>query len=139
MSDATRTAREIVEAFNRRDFDRMRELLHPEYSYTGGDGQRQSGPEAGIAVAQMYASAMSDAKMDVQRIHEAGDVVVVEFTGSGTHDGDFMGIAPTGRKVTVPVCNVMEIRDGKVYAEREYMDMLNLTQQLGVAPVPAAV
>src|SRR3972149_2456188 len=107
MSDATRTAREIVEAFNRRDFDRMRELLHPEYSYTGGGGQRQSGPEAGIAVAQMYASAMSDAKMDVQRIHEAGDVVVVEFTGSGTHDGDFMGIAPTGRKVTVPVCNVM--------------------------------
>ena len=43
---------------------------------------------------------------------------------------ELMGFAPTGRKVTVPICDVIEVRDGKVYAEREYFDM----QQLGVAP-----
>lgn len=139
MSDTTTIVREFFDAFNRRDFDRARELMHPEYSYTGGDGRRQDGPEAGIAVAQMFHTAMSDAKIDIKRIHAAGDVVITEFTGSGTHDGDFMGNAPTGRKVTMPVCNVMEIRDGKIYAEREYMDMLHLTQQLGIAPVPATV
>jgi ketosteroid isomerase-like protein len=32
---------------------------------------------------------------------------------------------------------VLEIRDGKIYAEREYMDMSHLMQQLGVAPAPA--
>ncbi len=50
--------------------------------------------------------AFADAKIDVQCIHD------------------------TGRKVTVPICDVIEVRDGKVYAEREYFDM----QQLGVAP-----
>ena len=47
------------------------------------------------------------------------------------------GIAPTGRQITIPVCNVMEVRDGKLYAEREYMDMLHMMQQLGVVPAPA--
>ena len=43
-----------------------------------------------------------------------------------------MGLAPTGRKVAIPVCNVIEVRDGKVYAEREYFDSANLMAQLGV-------
>jgi ketosteroid isomerase-like protein len=34
--------------------------------------------------------------------------------------------------VTIPVCNIVEFRDGKVYAEREYFDTLFLMQQLGV-------
>ena len=45
-----------------------------------------------------------------------------------------MGVAPTGRKVTVPICDVIDVRDGKVYAEHEYFDMQHLMQQLGVAP-----
>ena len=45
-----------------------------------------------------------------------------------------MGVAPTGRKVTVPICDVIDVRDGKVFAEREYFDM----QQLGVAPAAAS-
>jgi len=35
------------------------------------------------------------------------------------------------------VCDVIEVRDGKIYAERGYMDMMHMMQQLGVAPVPA--
>ena len=54
-----------------------------------------------------------------------------------THQGELMGIAPTGRRVEVPVCNVIEVRDGKIYAEREYFDTAHLMQQLGVAAGPA--
>jgi steroid delta-isomerase-like uncharacterized protein len=127
-----------MEAWNRRDFARYRELLHPGYSYTGGDGQEQKGPEAGMAVAEMFATALPDGKIDIQRIYAAGEnVAIVEFIGKGTHQGDLMGIAPTGRQLTIPVCDVIEVRDGKVYAEREYMDSLLIMQQLGAAPVPA--
>ncbi len=140
MPDAASIARELIEAWNRRDFARYRELLHPGYSYTGGDGQQQNGPEAGMAVAQMFATAFPDGRIDVQRIHAAGEnVAVAEFIGRGTHKGELMGIAPTGRNVAVPICNVIEVRDGKVYAEREYMDMMYMMQQLGVAPATATV
>ena len=137
MSDAASIARESTEAWNRRDWARYRDLLHAEYTYTGGDGQQQKGPEAGMAIAQMFANAFPDGRIDVQSIHAAGNVAIVEFTGRGTHKGDLMGIAPTGRPISIPVCNVVEVRDGKIYAEREYMDMMHMMQQLGVAPAPA--
>jgi steroid delta-isomerase-like uncharacterized protein len=136
MADATAIAREFMDAWNRRDWDKYRSLIGAGYSYTGGDGQRQDGAEAGMGVAQMFASAFPDGKIDIQRIHAAGDTVVVEFVGRGTHKGDLMGIAPTGKSINIPVCNVMEIRDGKVVSEREYMDMAHMMQQLGVMPAP---
>jgi predicted ester cyclase len=61
-----------------------------------------------------------------------GDTVVTEFIARGTHRGELMGISPTNRKVAVPVCNITEFRDGKVYAEREYYDTIYMMQQLGV-------
>ncbi|MDP2674101.1 MAG: ester cyclase [Dehalococcoidia bacterium] len=137
MSDAASIAREYNDAWNRRDWARYRELLHPEYTYTGGDGQTQKGQDVGLAVGQMFATAFPDGRIDVQSIHAAGNVAIVEFIGRGSHTGDLMGIAPTGRQMTMPVCDILEIRDGKIYAEREYMDMLHMMQQLGVAPAPA--
>ena len=138
MSDAAAIARQYLEAAPRRDFDTVRRLFHPQYSYTGGDGQRQEGAEAGIAIADMFTSAFPDVNLDIKRIHSVGDnVAIAEFVGRGTHKGDLMGIAPTGRQMTLPVCMIIEVRDGKILAEREYMDMLHLMQQLGVAPAPA--
>ena len=85
----------------------------------------------------MFANAFPDGKIDVRSIHAAGNVAIVESVGRGTHTGDLMGIAPTGRQVTLPMCGIIEVRDGKIYAEREYMDMLTMMQPLGVAPAPA--
>jgi steroid delta-isomerase-like uncharacterized protein len=117
----------------------MRDLMHPDYSYTGGDGQEQRGAEAGLAVARMFAAGFPDGRISIVSIKEAGDTVFVEFIGRGTHEGDLMGIAPTGKSIQLPVCNVFEVRDGKIYREREYMDMATLMIQLGVMPVGALV
>jgi len=137
MPDAASIAREMVDALNSGDMTRYRGLLHLEYTYTGGDAQTQRGPDAGVAVAQMYLGAFSDMKMDIQHLHAAGNTVILEFVGRGKHSGDLMGIAPTGRKIAQPVVSVLETRDGKIYAEREYFDSAYMMQQLGVAPVPA--
>lgn len=133
------TAQAYIEAWNSRNFDRMRDLMHPDYSYTGGDGQEQRGAEAGLAVARMFAAGFPDGRISIVSIKEAGDTVFVEFIGRGTHEGDLMGIAPTGKSIQLPVCNVFEVRDGKIYREREYMDMATLMIQLGVMPVGALV
>ena len=138
MSDAASIAREYLEGWNRRDWARYRDVLHPEYTFTGGDEQTQKGQDAGLAIGQMFATAFPDGRIDVQKITTAGDsFAIAEFIGRGTHNGDLMGIAPTGRQITIPVCEVYDLRDGKIYAERQYMDMMVLMQQLGVAPAPA--
>jgi steroid delta-isomerase-like uncharacterized protein len=131
-------ARASTDAWNKRDFGAMRELHHPEYSYMGGDGQEQKGSDAGMAVAQMFASAFPDGRIDIVSIKEAGDTAIVEFVGRGTHEGELMGIAPTGKTLALPVCLVLEVRDGKIYREREYMDIMTMMTQLGVMPTPAA-
>ena len=104
-------AREYVENWNRRDWKAYRELLDDQYTYTGGDGQTQRGPEAGMAVGQMFATAFPDGRIDLRQIHTAGDTAVVEFTGHGTHSGELMGIAPTGRRISIPVITVLTESD----------------------------
>jgi predicted ester cyclase len=99
----------------------------------------QRGPEAGIAVGQMFANAFPDGRIEVRNIHTAGDTAIVEFTGSGTHTGDLMGIAPTRRQISVPVCDVITTRGGKIVSEREYMDTAHMMRQLGVMPAAATV
>ena len=137
MADPADIARQYLEAAPSRDFDKVRQLYHPQYTYTGGDGQLQKGAQAGMDVGQMFATAFPDGKIEIRRIHTVGDdVAIAEFVGRGTHTGDLMGIAPTGKRMELPVCFVLEIRDGMIYAEREYMDMLHVMQQLGVAPAP---
>jgi steroid delta-isomerase-like uncharacterized protein len=131
--------REYHECWNRRDWERSRSLMHPQYSYTGGDGQEQRGPEAGLAVGQMFATAFPDGRIDIKSLRSDGDFVTVEFIGTGTHKGDLMGVAPTNKKVSIPVCDIFEVRDGKIYREREYMDMMHIMTQLGVAKMPARV
>ena len=138
MANAESVAREAIDAINRNDMMRYRELIHPEYSYTGGDGQTQRGQEAAIAIVQMYRTAFpDDMTLDVQHVHSAGDTAIVEFIGKGTHRGELAGIAPTGRRMELPVVTVLEIRDGKIHTEREYFDSGYMMQQLGVTPAAA--
>ena len=135
----TDIVREYTECWNRRDWEKFRGVLHPEYTYTGGDGQMQKGPDAGLAVGQMFATAFPDGRLTVTNLRNDGDFVTVEAIGTGTHKGDLMGVAPTNKKVSIPVCDIIELRDGKVYREREYMDMAHMMTQLGLAQVPASV
>jgi predicted ester cyclase len=90
-----------------------------------------------MAVGQMFAAAFPDGKLEIRHIHVAGDTAVVEFSARATHQGELMGIAPTGRKIEMSVCTIIDTKNGKIVAEREYMDMAHLLQQLGAMPAPA--
>ena len=137
MTSPADIAREYLEAWNRRDWDTFRSVLDEQYTYTGGDGELQRGPEAGLAVGQMFATAFPDGHIEIQHLHAAGDTAIMEFIGRGTHQGDLMGIAPTGRQMSINVCTILTVRNDKIVSEREYMDMMTMMQQLGVAPAVA--
>ena len=80
----------------------------------------------------MYMNAFPDMKLEIKNTYSTGDIVVNEFIAKGTQKGRFMDIAPTNRPVSVPVCDVLECRDGKIFAEREYSDTGLILHQLGV-------
>ncbi len=129
--------RDMADCWNRRDFNGLRNLLHSEYSYTGGDGQEMAGVDAGIRMARMWAEAFPDGRLEVKRVYTEGNTAIAEMVGRGTQTGEFMGVAPSGKRVEVVICNVAEVRDGKVYREREYLDMLTILTQIGAAKAPA--
>jgi steroid delta-isomerase-like uncharacterized protein len=127
----------MADAWNKRDFAKIRNMVHPEYTYTGGDGKEiAGGPDVALSIGQMYASAFPDGVLEVRRVYTHGDTAIAEMTARGTHTGDLNGIAPTGKRVEIVICNIAEMRDGKIYREREYIDMLAMMTQLGVLSMP---
>ncbi len=133
MSDAATLQRELFEAVQNRDFDRVRDLYHPEYVYMSGDGVEQKGADAGIAACRTYTTAFPDLSFEIRnQFAPSADVSISELTARGTHKEALPGIPATGRTVELVACNVIEARDGKVYREREYYDGLSLMRQLGV-------
>ena len=131
MADAASLHREMVELVERKDFAGLRDLYHPDYRYWSADGQ-EGGIDAGVAVAETYTAAFPDIQLEITSELSTGDRSVVEFTARGTHQGELDGIAPTGRSVEVQVCNLIEVRDGKIVLEREYFDSASMLRQLGI-------
>jgi steroid delta-isomerase-like uncharacterized protein len=132
MADAAQVQREMFEVVKAKDFEGLRALYGPDYTYTGADGV-EGGADAGVAVAETYLSAFPDVEFEIRHQHSPSDsVAIMEFTARGTHTGDLEGIAPTGKRIEIIVCNVVETRDGKVVREREYFDTLAMMRQLGV-------
>ena len=66
-----------------------------------------------------------------------GDLVVTRFTGHGTHEGELMGIPPTGNEVSMSGTVTLRFADGKIVERWENFDMFGLMVQLGAIPAPA--
>jgi steroid delta-isomerase-like uncharacterized protein len=134
MADAAAIHLEYLESVNKHDLERIRELLHEGYTYLGADGVQQEGPDAGVALVEGYLIAFPDLRLDVTHSHMCGDASVLEVVARGTHQGELEGMPATGKSIELTICDVIEVRDGKVYREREYFDQMTMMQQLGVNP-----
>jgi steroid delta-isomerase-like uncharacterized protein len=84
----------------------------------------------------MYRTAFPDAHFTIEDIISEGDKVVARFTATGTHQGTLLGIAPTGKQVTVTGINITRYEKGKVVEGWNNFDTLGMLQQLGAVPAP---
>src|SRR3970040_3049766 len=80
--------------------------------------------------------AFSDFKHEIMDQVAEGDKVVTRVKASGKHTGDFLGIAPTNRDVTLEGIAVHRIADGKIVDHWYTVDAFGLFVQLGVAQLP---
>ena len=81
-----------------------------------------------------YEAAFPNYELIADDLIAEGDKVVVRSTFRGTHKGDLMGIAPTGKQVTMPLILIYRIADNKIVEHWMQADALGMMQQLGVIP-----
>jgi predicted ester cyclase len=92
------------------------------------------GPEGFKENISTYRAAYSDARITVDDQIAEGDKVATRWTGRGKHDGDLMGIAPTGKQVKVSGLTLSRLANGKVVEEYTNWDTFGMMEQLGVVP-----
>lgn len=83
-----------------------------------------------------FRRAFPDITIEVEDIIAGEDRVAFRSTMRGTHQGDLLGIPPTGRSVTVPLLDVLRIEDGLFVEQWGGPDMFDLVRQLGATVVP---
>jgi steroid delta-isomerase-like uncharacterized protein len=124
--------RVFIDGLNNHDLSVMMELVSSAVCHFPLVGELR-----GEALRQFFVSVQS-AFPDIQRTIEeqvCDDVhVVSRWTMTPTHLGYFMGIAPTGKRLTVTGIAIHRIADGQIVEEWEEWDNLGLMQQLGVVP-----
>jgi len=96
------------------------------------------GLPAGSAGLKIFASvlhtAFPDGHLTIDQLIAEGDIVATRITFHGTHTGDFQGIAPTGKEVTVPGMEMVRIVNGRGIEHWGGLNQISLMQQLGVIP-----
>lgn len=141
-ADNEAIVRGYFDAWNARDWAAARAAyLDDAVMEVPGTGERFEGADAIVAVEQAWARAFPDGRITIDHVTVAGDTVVVEYTGRGTHTGPLQGpdgeIPPTGRSGQLGLCDVLTLRDGRIQSVREYYDTFALLTQLGLVPEPA--
>jgi steroid delta-isomerase-like uncharacterized protein len=81
-----------------------------------------------------FFSAFPDTHVTLDDIVVEGDKVAQRWTLTGTHKGEFMGIPPTNKKITIRAVEIDRIAGGKFVECWERFDTLDFMQQLGVVP-----
>ena len=74
--------------------------------------------------------------MEIEDQIAQADLVATRWTCTGTHEGELMGISPTGIRVTQPGMDISRLSDGKVAETWEGYNPMVMLQQLGVMPEP---
>jgi steroid delta-isomerase-like uncharacterized protein len=132
MSEQNKTLarRWFEDLFSRGDLAAANEILSAEFvDHLTHEDER--GPEELKHYVSIYRSAFPDIQDTVEDIVAEGDKVVVRWKSSGTHQGEFMGVAPTGRHVTFTGMRLFRIADNKIVESWVNIDERGLQEQLG--------
>ena len=94
------------------------------------------GIEGMTQFVSMIRSGLPDLRITLEDVIAEGDKVVSRWRAQGTHQGELMGIAPTGNEVAITGITITRIEDGKIVEEWENWDALGMMQQIGAVPSP---
>jgi predicted ester cyclase len=91
--------------------------------------------ETNKQLADALLPGIPDMELPIEDVIAEGDKVLVRLRVRGTHGGELMGIAATGRKIDIGVLDLFQFRDGRLIEHWALLDNLGLLRQLGVTTI----
>lgn len=131
--------RYMQDVFNRQNPAAALDTCARQYVWHGGSLGEARGLPAYQQVLATFFAAFPDLQIEVLDTLAEGDRVVVRFSMSGTHLGEFQGIAPTFKRVTGGGTNTYRLEDSRIVEEWWQGDMLVLLQQMDAAPATVRI
>jgi steroid delta-isomerase-like uncharacterized protein len=139
---STETNKAIVRRYIEQIVNNQRNDLVDEFFV---DTVELHGPGPGIngraALGEYYATfaaAFPDWHTRINDMVAEGDKVVVRYTATSTHQGEFRGIPATGKPYTQDAIAIYRLTNGKIVEGWVQTDLLSMMQQLGLMPTPQA-
>ena len=130
--DATKRFGEIV---NTGELDAFPEVVADGCVDNDPAPDQGPGPEGFKAFFTEMRTAFPDLKVEPQTMLSEGDQVAFAYTLTGTHDGEFMGVAATGKPIKVRGMQIGRFDQGKMVERWGSSDELGILKQIGAAPI----
>jgi predicted ester cyclase len=121
----------FIKKYNERKLHLIDDFVSPDYI----DHEKNIGREGLKQLIAMGINAFPDWYETVEDIIAEGDKVWVLLAYTGTHKGEFMGLAPTDKKIESKAVDIYRIVDGKLAEYWNVTDNLNIFKQVGAVEV----
>jgi len=130
--------RYIDEFWSKGKLELADELVNPAFTRIDPSTPWVSGDRDGVMQLMLaLRSAFPDLHFEIQELVTSEDKVVVRWTTTGTHQGQLLGIAPTGKSTTVMGISFYRLVGNQLVDECTVWDTMGMMQQLGVIPTLA--
>ncbi|MFN2561916.1 MAG: ester cyclase [Jatrophihabitans sp.] len=123
------------EVLNEGRTDLLSELALTDYVEHDPLPGQGDGRDDFVARVELLRSAFAPLRFTVEDVIAEGDRVVVRWSSTGRHTGEFVGIPPTDREYTISGIDIHRLDDGRMAEHWHVVDQLSQLQQLGLFPV----
>jgi steroid delta-isomerase-like uncharacterized protein len=138
MDDHSLTMRSTYQRINAGDIDGFGKLVADDFVEHEESSGFPPTKEGTLEFFRVILTAFPDMYMEVEDLLASGDKTVARVRLTGTHQGEFMSVPPTGKRADVQLIDIMRFNDAGLVCEHwGVADMLSLMQQLGVVPAGA--
>jgi steroid delta-isomerase-like uncharacterized protein len=131
-ADNIQTQTEWGGAVNSGHLEELRKLVSPDCVEHDPAPNQGPGAQGYIDMFREMRTAFPDLNVAVEHVTADEDTVAIAYTLTGTHRGDLMGIAPTGKKVKARGVQIARFEEGLLVERWGSSDQLGILQQLGV-------
>ena len=124
----------FAEGINTGNFNIFDEVVSPDVVDHDPAPEQGPGPQGFNDMFRTMRSAFPDLEVTPEHMTATEDDVALAYTVTGTHQGEFLGVAPTGRKVTARGVQIGRFENGRLVERWGSSDQLAILQQLGAEP-----
>lgn len=126
----------FYKAFDERNIDRAFDLLAPDFVAHLAGFPKPLDAEGFKQFGMSFYTAFGQGRHVFDEVVASGDRVVTCGTFTAVHDGEFQGLPPTGKQISLSIMHIDRIEAGKIIEHWGQGDALGLMQQLGIVFLP---